>query len=804
MRAVLPPSRRIRCLPLVAALQAACLGPALLHTAASHAQAGADARSYSVPAGPLAAGLDRLARTAGVNLSYDAALVQGLVTRGVNGTHGIASALAALLAGTGLEAVAHRDGGYAVRKAAPPLAVAAGRPSSVTMPATAPAVPGAAESALAAVTVLGSRDPAVPLSAVPASITVVPRAEIAVQQATAPRVEEILARTVPGFNPTSVGVRQIRGRTAQVFVNGVPTNEQLRASSGSDLNLLAPDQLDMIEVARGANSAYGFGSPGGIIALSTPRAESEQLTLKTRVGTSFNTSRTDGTFQSSVYQSVSRIVGDFDYHFAGSVRSDGIGRDPDGRPALDFNSPAMFSMGREELLDVDTSLGWQLTRTGSVRLTATAGHVDVRRHLETDGSGVYRGRPSRLVHVPEGDRSERRHHTMNLSYENSDIGGNTLKLEAFTSRVRELRYSPGVHQRQDNEYDGIRSAVTAPLKQWLPGASVTYGLDALRNRYFNPQFITATGAVERYWGPDTTLASIAPYAQVQLPVGDVRFNAGVRHERSRGRVESGASTSGAGDTAGGNVQPFALTLFNAGAVMALAPGRELYATFAQGAEVSQLSRAARNAGSAERIDPQPARSNQYELGLRQRDRTLDYGVSAFYTESDLMSALLCNLPAQPCTPLREPRSFWGLEGTAAWRIDARWGVGGTASWMDGRRTLPTGEKRRIGGDENPPLLLAAHADYSPAAGWKNRLQVDWRGSRDVFGDSTAYAEGRVRSVFLAHFTSSVAVGPGELRLGIRNLFDRRFFSIAAEAGNGGYLYVPEQGRRVSLSYAATW
>lgn len=44
-------------------------------------------------------------------------------------------------------------------------------------------------------TVLGSRDPNVPLSNVPASITVIEREEIAKQQATALRIEDILSRT---------------------------------------------------------------------------------------------------------------------------------------------------------------------------------------------------------------------------------------------------------------------------------------------------------------------------------------------------------------------------------------------------------------------------------------------------------------------------------------------------------------------------------------------------------------------------------------------------------------------------------
>ncbi len=94
----------------------------------------------------------------------------------------------------------------------------------------------------------------------------------------------------------------------------MPTNEQLRASSGSDLNLVLPEQLAQIEVGRGANAAYGFGSPGGIIALSTPRAESEELTLRTRISNSFNPHRIGGSHQAVFYQSASQILGNFDFH----------------------------------------------------------------------------------------------------------------------------------------------------------------------------------------------------------------------------------------------------------------------------------------------------------------------------------------------------------------------------------------------------------------------------------------------------------------------------------------------------------
>lgn len=751
---------------------------------AAEAAPAVQAQAFSIPGGPLDAALNSFVQITGVKVSYDSGLLQGISTKGVSGSYTVDAGLAALLVGTGFEAVAQPAGGFALRRQA-----------------------SATDTVLQTITVLGSRDPSVPLSSVPASITVVPREEIAKQQPTAQRIEDILARTVPGFNPTNVGVRQIRGRTAQVFINGVPSNEQLRASAGSDINLLSPDQLDLIEVARGANSAYGFGSPGGIIALSTPRAESEQLTLRTRVGTSFNTSTPGGTFQSSLYQSVSQIRGDFDYHVGAALRKDGLLRDPDGSLALDFNSPALFSMGKETLYDFDTSLGYKLGRAGALRLTATAGQMQVDDRYENDETGTYRAVNSNIVRRPAGDRNVRRHRTVNLSYENADVAGSAVKLEVLAGGVHALQYSrpAAVTERDDqtNEYTGLRSSVTTPLDGLHRSATVSYGLDFMRNRFFRPLYNDETGTALRYFSPDVTLESWSPYVQGQVPVSDWRFNAGVRHERYSGSVETAATTS-ATVIQGGDFRSFSLSLFNVGAVYKLTQQRELYASFSQGAEISQVGRAARTAGTADRIDPQPAKSNQHEIGFRQGGQPLNYSAAAFYTNSDLMSALDCSDPTVPCKPLREPREFWGVEGAVGWRVDSHWGVGGNVAWMQGFRTLTTGEERRVPLNEAPPLLLGAYVDSAPRAGWTNRLQLDYRASSDPFGASTAFGEGNVDSLFLAHLSANFDVGPGELQIGVRNLFDKKHYSIVAQAYNRGFIWIPEQGRGVSISYEAKW
>lgn len=783
----------VACLSLVAAAQPA---------RAQAVPAAASASRYDIPAGPLDQALNRFAVQAGVLLAIDATLTAGKASPGLSGTVVVEEGLRRLLEGTGLEAV-KADSGYAVRKVA---AAAVEKRPAATTPAAAPVPRELPESTLAPVTVLGTREPGVPLANVPASISYV--REVAVQRdlATSARIEDILARNVPGVHPSNVGSRTIRGRTAQVFVNGTPLNEQMRFGSGSDLNVLSPDHLAAVEVSRGANSAYGFGSPGGIIALSTPRAESETLSLRTRLRTSFNTSQPGGSFQTTAYQSASRIVDRFDYHVAFSASRDGTDHLPDGGVSNIFTSPALFKNGDEKIYNFDANLGYDFGTVGRIRFITTGQYIDYVKYYDLE-AGVYRGAHARPILVPDSGRSYRRARTFNLSYENDDLAGQALKLELFGSKVLANRYElDDTRFRQRNDYLGLRSAVTTRLDGLQQGASVTYGLDAVRNEMAEPRYSTATGEVTGVFGPPAELDMLAPYAQLDLPIDKARVSAGVRHERYGGRVEStgNGTVTAADDGPGGKVRDFSLTLFNAGLLYPLAARTDLHATYTQGAEVSQVRRSGFVVDSPERIDPQAARSHQYEVGVRHKGDDASGAVTAFYTRSRLMSSTDCSDPAIPCVPLREPRRIWGIELSGDWRIDAQWKLAGTLTWHDGRRKAQggSGEWRRLSSIDVAPAHGSLVLDYAPSEHWGNSLIVDWRGSRGRISDD--WPDGQVDSVTLVHLRAAIDAGPGTLEFGVHNLLNTTYYSIQAEAYNGGWVWLPEQGRRVSLAYTVKW
>ncbi|WP_162916885.1 TonB-dependent receptor domain-containing protein [Dongia deserti] len=740
-------------------------------------------RQFDIRAQPLADALAEFGRQSGLRVTADGALVRGLSAPAVTGAMSPEEALRRLLDGTGL----------------------AGRfAESDLIIIERVAIDDSGSVLLAPVTVLGSRQPDAPLSNVPSSITFVENEEIQEELATTNRIDEVIARKVPGFNPTNNGVRQIRGRTAQVFINGVPTNEQMRAGTGSDLNLLLADQVSDIEVSRGANSAYGFGSPGGIIALQTPRAKSEELTMRTVLRESFNPGHVNGSSQASLYQSASQIIGDFDFQIGGAVAYDGAEYDPDGDLALGFDNSALLTNGKEWLYNLDTSLGLDLGDAGSLRLTGTFGYVDFTERYALN-PGIYREEYGFLTEEPLGGKSFRRSYTVDLAYENEDVLGSAVKLELFTSDVKyhvfESFGADDFRQEWNNTYYGVRSSVTTPLDLILEGVSITYGIDALRNELINPYYNHDTGQLVTYFAPDVTLDQWAPYAQLEIPFSDFVLSGGVRHERYSGHVEEG--DDGLGPQESGDIDDFDLTLFNAGLVYSPIEQIDLYATFSQGAEITQLGRAARDASDPDQIDPRPAKSNQYELGMRGRWHDLELGLAGFYTESKLLSALECN-GIDPCTPLREPREFWGVEANADWQIDEQWGVGGIFTWQDGIRELEDGEERRIPSRDVPPILVTAYVEFSPFDWWRNRLQLNYRAERDPFGDSVEYGEGRVEDLFLLNASMAFDVGPGELRIGAENLLNETYTSIPSESDNFGFLWIPEEGTRVFVSYAVRW
>jgi len=227
------------------------------------------ARGFDVPAGPLGLALSRFAAQAGVVLSFDAQLTQGKQSPGLQGDYGVASGLAAMLSGTGLEAVSQGGNNYGLR--------VAGAQTLAPVEVLGSREPGPSEGTDSYTVGLSTTATKLPMTLreTPQSVSVMTRQRITDQGLIT--LEDVIANT-PGLTFKKKGSADdnekglyARGmEVTNMQVDGVPAHK--------DFNALGLDTAlyDRIEVVRGSTGLLsGAGNPAASINLVRKRPTRE-------------------------------------------------------------------------------------------------------------------------------------------------------------------------------------------------------------------------------------------------------------------------------------------------------------------------------------------------------------------------------------------------------------------------------------------------------------------------------------------------------------------------------------------------
>ena len=220
-----------------------------------------------MPAGPLGAALGAFGMQAGVMVASDPALTQGARTDGVSGAYSVDAALARLLAGTGLQAVARSEGGYRLRQAGTGQAQTL---APVTVTGSYQATTDGTGSYTSPAATIGKTTQA--LKDIPQSITILTRQRMDDQDMT----------SLPDAINNTTGMVGVQGVGPGIAINsrgfpvdmlqydGVPL---LR--NNYSLGNWEQDSLvfyDRVEILRGAAGLLqGAGSPGGAVNLVRKR-----------------------------------------------------------------------------------------------------------------------------------------------------------------------------------------------------------------------------------------------------------------------------------------------------------------------------------------------------------------------------------------------------------------------------------------------------------------------------------------------------------------------------------------------------
>lgn len=280
-------------------------------------------QTYNLPSGPLGRTLASFAVNAGIAMSFDPSLTDGLTSPALRGNYSARAAIAQLLAGSGLEVAMRTDGTYTLRKAAVNTTTDAEPPtSSIKTLSTLHAV-DVAETATGPVNGYVAKRSATatktdtPLIETPQSISVVGAAEI--EALRAQTLSEALGYVAGVLGIDGAGRTQdefvVRGFQAYAYTGSVYRDGrkyQVNVYNGQQ----EPYGLERIEVLKGAASVlYGVAAPGGVINTVSKRPTAEPLAeLNVELG-SFNRKQLSGDVSGAMTND-----GTWSYRLTGLVR----------------------------------------------------------------------------------------------------------------------------------------------------------------------------------------------------------------------------------------------------------------------------------------------------------------------------------------------------------------------------------------------------------------------------------------------------------------------------------------------------
>ena len=578
--------------------------------------------------------------------------------------------------------------------------------SAALSPALAQSVRGgsAADEPMDEIVVQATRS-TLPTSALPNTITVIPKAVFAREVQLTGSTTEAVSSLIPSFSPTREKLtgsgETLRGRNPLFLIDGVPQANPLRDGS-RDGYTVDPFFIDRVEVIFGSNAIQGVGATGGVVNYVTAAAPAEGAGWTGRALAQTSGSR--------------EFEGDGSgYRFAGLIGKDfGV---LDLTVGVASQKRGAYYSGDGERIGVDGTQGevqdsesLSFFGKGGIDFTPERRLELMAQRFELEGDGDYvqvtgsraEGRPSTSVRgespgvIPTNEVT-----TVSLTYSDADLYGGTLSAQLFYQDF-EAVFGGGVFATfQDPAIDpsgelfdqsannstkkGARISYERALEA-LPGFSFRAGLDRVEDRTF--QELIATG---RNWVPETDFISLAPFLQLHQSLLDDRLHVSAGYRREDAKVSADDYTTlfryGPQQVAGGE-PGFTEDLVNLGATFEIVAGLTGYAAFAQGftmPDVGRILRAVDVPGQDvdDLFDLEPVVSDNTELGLEWNRGPL--GVTAAYYQSDSDNGSRLVLIDEVFEVQRQRTDIEGLEFNVSWDtpVDGLTFTGGYA-WADGR------------------------------------------------------------------------------------------------------------------------
>jgi iron complex outermembrane receptor protein len=679
---------------------------------------------------------------------------------------------------------------------------------------------------------------------VPRSVTVITREEIEEQTNLTTNLQDILGQTVPGFGPPTQGFRTaiqtLRGREAQVLIDGVPVSTNQNNAFATELRSISPSAIERIEVVRGPSAAFGEGATGGVINIITRRPGEEELTTTVEARVNSRGDLAAESFGNYIEYGFSGTSDPVDYVF--NFSTEGFGFAFDG--AGDQIPGAGNSIENGRSLNVLGRLGVDIGE--NQRLQFSINHLDEDSEVEFINDRTVNDDPdadkARALEAEDLDcidvecGNDRRYTTLSLNYSHDDIFGSQLRLQGFYRRNYNLGGQPFedfvndglfIISQQESERFGGRLEVETPFSETF---NLLWGADYSNEEASQPylvlddEFVTSGFRVARldeevFNTPPYNVENLGLFAQAQWDISPRwLLSGGVRYENiglsvddyTRRRIFIDEPI----DVEGGSINADDV-VFNIGTVYDLTDELSVFASFAQGFGVTDFgSNVLRNPPDGFRSLEDdleftaPQKVNNYELGFRGQWQDVQFSLAGFYNESELGVSLVTPDVDSDVQVARVPERIYGIEATVDWQPSQTWQIGGLISWNEGENDLDEdGDFEALSTRDIQPLKITAYVENETLPGWRNRLQALFVGGRDrAFDPDEGPDFVEIESYFVLDFISSIQLGPGTVQIGIQNLLDEEYFTVQSQFPSAFSLTNKRAapGRTISIGYRVTF
>lgn len=679
-----------------------------------------------------------------------------------------------------------------------------------------------------------------PLLQIPRSVTIIEREDIEEQSIFTNDLSTILGNTVPGLGPpTATGstrFQNLRGRPALILIDGIPQNTN--TGFQTELTVIDPSAIERVEVVRGPSAIYGDGATGGIINIITRPPVAAGLsgeaviTLRPDLG-----NLADEGFGYRIATGGSGREGRFDFRINTALDLDQAYFDAEGN-----RIPPDGLSSDNRTIGILGKLGYDIADDQRIQLSATFFNDNFESEFISDPvvltiPGIQRARALEVGDIEFDDVPQQNVATVNLTYRHEDLLNSQLDAQFYyrtfdlTQIVADIRgrfgddlfpFAPRVFQTNlDAEEIGARLQIDSSITDDF---SLLWGADFGREKNEAPFNAIDPNAFDDGEAevigtptqtPPYTLRNVGAFAQVNWEVIDpVVLSGGLRYENIAADVDDFTASPFTNffapppDIEGGRVSTDDV-VFNAGIVYRTTPNLSLFFNFAQGFSFPNLDSVLGFVPEGTDIDSfnlEPQKVNNYEVGIRGIWEEVQFSLAGFFNSSELGTALVLRPESVGTEAVRAPQRNFGIELAADWEPSDRWQIGGSFTWNEGDFDPDdSGEFVPLSSIDVQPFSLRLYVENETLPGWRNRLQGLLVGDRDRASNAGVDAFD-VDGYFLVDLLSSLEIGPGQLELGVTNLFNIDYFPAESQERIGiqEVRRFAGRGRSLSLRYAVTF